>query len=189
MVQMFYYEQRGKCCRTLWKHHGRVLKVYLHVEDSWAETAGQSYILVKRPRWRLRRSSNRVMVMEVSGTKRRYGSGHFIDNCGSGTLWIRGSFCDKEEKNAYFKLSLSSAVSPADFHLGYCLTGVLERSGVKYAPYAITHMAFVKRNSQQQRENESQSQSQSSSSSPLRSHLSALASRLLKGVCKVYVRS
>ena len=27
MVQMFYYEQRGKCCRTLWKHHGRVLKV------------------------------------------------------------------------------------------------------------------------------------------------------------------
>ena len=125
-------------------------------------------------------------------TCRRYGHGHFIDNCGSGTLWIRGSFRgDKREdgKNddAFFKLSLSSAVSPSDFHLGYCLTGVLERSGLKYAPYAITHMAFVKRNPHEQQQKQSK-ESQSSSSS-LRSHLSSLASRLLKGVCKVYVRS
>jgi hypothetical protein len=46
------------------------LQVYLHVEDSWAETgAGQSYFLVSRPRWRWRRS-NGVNVTEVSGTKR-----------------------------------------------------------------------------------------------------------------------
>ena len=45
-------------------------QVFLHVEDSWAETAGQSYLLVKRPRWRWKRGSNRVLVMEVSGTNR-----------------------------------------------------------------------------------------------------------------------
>lgn len=32
-----------------------------------------------------------------------------------------------------------------DFHLGYCLTGVLERSVRKYDPYQVTHLAFVKR--------------------------------------------
>ena len=41
MVQMFYYEQRGKCCRTLWKHHGRVLKVSAQMSleaDSFGES-------------------------------------------------------------------------------------------------------------------------------------------------------
>ncbi len=27
MVQLFYYENRGKCCRKLWKHNGNTLKV------------------------------------------------------------------------------------------------------------------------------------------------------------------
>ena len=27
MVQMFYYENHGKCCKTLWKHDGKKLKV------------------------------------------------------------------------------------------------------------------------------------------------------------------
>ena len=27
MVQLFYYENRGKCCRKLWKHDGNKLKV------------------------------------------------------------------------------------------------------------------------------------------------------------------
>ena len=27
MVQLFYYENRGKCCRKLWKHDGDKLKV------------------------------------------------------------------------------------------------------------------------------------------------------------------
>lgn len=27
MVQLFYYENHGKCCKNLWKHDGKKLKV------------------------------------------------------------------------------------------------------------------------------------------------------------------
>lgn len=78
-----------------------------------------------------------------------------IDNNGTGALWIRGSLesCSKKDNNKqqqqqkYFKLSLSSDVSLSDFHMGYCMSGVMEQSGEKYSPYKITHLAFVKRSS------------------------------------------
>ena len=44
-----------------------------------------------------------------------------------------------------FQLSLTSKVSPEDFHLGYCLTGVLEKGPQKYSTYKVTHLAFVRR--------------------------------------------
>eukprot|EP00095_Tigriopus_kingsejongensis_P009032 maker-scaffold458_size165745-snap-gene-0.25 protein:Tk09032 transcript:maker-scaffold458_size165745-snap-gene-0.25-mRNA-1 annotation:"PREDICTED: uncharacterized protein LOC103509413" len=104
MVQMFYYEHRGKCCKKIWRHNGDKLKVYLHVEESWAETAGQTYLTLCSSWWK----SNRVVVCEVSGTKRRYGYGKVVDNCGKGTLWIRGQFHNKKTSNdpgPYFKVS------------------------------------------------------------------------------------
>ena len=33
MVQMFYYENHGKCCKTLWKHDGKKLKVSQSMND------------------------------------------------------------------------------------------------------------------------------------------------------------
>ncbi len=54
--------------------------------------------------------------------------------------------------SALFQLTLSSEVSECDFQLGYCLTGVLERAQAKYAPYAITHLAFVRRGKEDKHE-------------------------------------
>jgi len=80
-----------------------------------------------------------------------------MEGSNRGTLWIRGALkrrrklfptakiADSQCEDEYYKLSLTSQVSNEDFRQGYCMTGVVERSGRKYAPYAVTHMAFVKR--------------------------------------------
>lgn len=184
MVQMFYYEHRGKCCKKIWSHNGDPLKVYLHVEESWAETAGQSYLTLRPSWWK----SNRIIVSEVSGTKRRFGYGKMVDNCGKGTIWIRGHFHEKhpsKDSDPYFKLTLTSAISSEDFHLGYCLTGVLERSQQKYTPYQMTHLAFVRR-----REDSGSNGSSSSNNKPTPSQnfKSMLSSTFYKNICRVYHR-
>jgi len=45
----------------------------------------------------------------------------------------------------YFKLTLSTDVSNADFQLGYCMTGTMERGDRKSAVMEMTHYAMVKR--------------------------------------------
>ncbi|TRY80316.1 hypothetical protein TCAL_11741 [Tigriopus californicus] len=182
MVQMFYYEHRGKCCKKIWSHNGDPLKVYLHVEESWAETAGQSYLTLRPSWWK----SNRIIVSEVSGTKRRFGYGKMVDNCGKGTIWIRGHFHEKhpsKDSDPYFKLTLTSAISSEDFHLGYCLSGVLERSHQKYTPYQMTHLAFVRR-----REDAHPNCSASNKPTPSQNFKSMLSSTFYKNICRVYQR-
>lgn len=45
----------------------------------------------------------------------------------------------------YFKLTLSTDVSNADFQLGYCMTGTMERGDRKSGNMEMTHYAMVKR--------------------------------------------
>merc|ERR1711988_838750 len=115
------------------------LQVYLHAEESWAETAAHSHWLVKSSWWR----PKKLVVEEVMGTKRRSGLAKMIDN-GKGVLWIRGKFKD-HLPNPYFKLTLTSHVTEEDFQLGYSMSGHLERSFEKYISFQITHLAFVRR--------------------------------------------
>ena len=42
MVQMFYYENHGKCCKTLWKHDGKKLKVS-QIQIGYFEVAWLTY--------------------------------------------------------------------------------------------------------------------------------------------------
>jgi len=44
-----------------------------------------------------------------------------------------------------FKLTLSTDVTNADFQLGYCMTGTLERGDRKTGGLEMSHYAMVKR--------------------------------------------
>jgi len=86
----------------------------------------------------------------AGGTRRIRGKADMIDNDQQGVLWIRGAFNNTNDKNnknvnQYFRLSLTSHVSPEDFQMGYSMTGTVERSHNKYMGFQTTHMAFVRR--------------------------------------------
>jgi hypothetical protein len=66
----------------------------------------------------------------------------------------------------------------------------VERSSVKYAPYAVTHMAFVKRIQQQQQQPPKDNRENAEKNKGRRKkNFSSITSKLLKGVCKVYVKN
>jgi len=58
----------------------------------------------------------------------------------SGNFFVVGRFADAD-----FKLSLSTNVSNADFQLGYCMTGTLERGCRADGRMEMTHYAMIKR--------------------------------------------
>lgn len=43
------------------------------------------------------------------------------------------------------QLTLTTDVTTTDFHMGYCMSGCLERSVKKCSDFSQTHLAFVKR--------------------------------------------
>ncbi|KAK3092133.1 hypothetical protein FSP39_025453 [Pinctada imbricata] len=61
---------------------------------------------------------------------------------GSGAMVITGRFQDDAKQE--FRMTLTTNISNADFQLGYCLTGTLER-GDKKNNLQLTHYAMVKR--------------------------------------------
>merc|ERR1711988_1264932 len=151
------------------------LQVYLHAEESWAETAAHSHWLVKSSWWR----PKKLVVEEVMGTKRRSGLAKMIDN-GKGVLWIRGKFRDSLP-NPYFRLSLSSHVSSEDFQLGYSMSGHVARSFEKYISFQITHLAFVRRK-------DFQEPPASSTSEQNQKETTSKAARFVKNLCRVYIK-
>ncbi|KAK9303810.1 hypothetical protein QLX08_004672 [Tetragonisca angustula] len=66
MVQMFYYENRGKCCKKLLRYNGYPNKVLLFPEEGWARSASSSYWTLTPFWW----SRSRCKVVEVAGTRR-----------------------------------------------------------------------------------------------------------------------
>lgn len=105
----------------------------------WAQPALSSYWLLKTYWW----SRSRVKITEVTGSQRYQVKGKVI-NMKNGNLTISGKIKDKS--NSDFKMHLTSNVSNADFQLGYCVTGTLERGNKKTEKgMTLTHYAMIKR--------------------------------------------
>lgn len=140
MVQIFYYETRGKCFKKLLRHDGLPLKVLLFPYEGWAQPAVLSHwTLIKTSWW----SKKRCKIVEVCGTRKYTTTAKMVDQ-GNGGLLLKGRF----KKNASapdFRLRLSTNVSSMDFQKGYSLTGTLERGDRRRGGMQLTHFAMIKR--------------------------------------------
>lgn len=138
MVQLFYYETRGKGCRKVFNYEGYPTKVLLFPYEGWAQPAMMSYWLLKTYWW----SRSKCKVVEVTGSKKVSTKGKMVDK-GNGAAVITGKFKDIPLPD--FRMVLSTNVSNADFQLGYCVTGTLERGDKRKGELQLTHFAMVKR--------------------------------------------
>jgi len=185
MVQLFYYENRGRAARRILRHDSTLLggggwrwtagsrsstltggsdggggggggrdtdaggcRVLLYPDEGWARPAALSSLLLQPVWW----SRSRCRVLELCGTRRATAVGK-ISTAGNGNhVTVVGRF--KEDATAAgagatdgrdFKLTLSTDVTNADFQLGYCMTGTLERGNRKSGCMEMTHYAMVKR--------------------------------------------
>ena len=162
MVQLVYYESRGGCCRQALRREGQANRVLLFPYEGWARPASITYLILKVPWW----SRTRCKVVEVRGSQRTSGRGKIADS-GKGRVSISGRFKAPAagagpagqagqtgqagpagpagQQQTDFRLLLSTDVSNADFHLGYSITGVLERGDRKAGKLEMTHFAMIKR--------------------------------------------
>lgn len=138
MVQLFYYETRGKCCRKVFNYEGYPTKVLLFPYEGWAQPALITYWLLKTYWW----SRSKCKIIEVNGNKKVTTKGKMSEK-GNGMLCITGKF--KEGANPDFKMFLTTNVTTADFQLGYSITGTLERGDKQKGDVQLTHYAMVKR--------------------------------------------
>lgn len=106
--------------------------------EGWAQPALMSYWLLKSYWW----SRSRVKIIQVTGSQKITTKGRMADK-GSGSVVITGKF--KDINSPDFRMFLTTNVSNADFHLGYCVTGTLERGDKRKGDLQLTHFAMVKR--------------------------------------------
>ena len=139
MVQLFYYESRGKGCKKLFKHEGYPTKVLMFPYEGWAQPAMMSYWALKTPWW----SRSRCKIVEFNGTKKVATKGKMQEK-GKGKLVVTGSFKDQSDCPD-FCLTLTTNVSNADFQMGYSMTGTLERGNRHTGNMEMTHFAMIKR--------------------------------------------
>ncbi|KAK2159977.1 hypothetical protein LSH36_142g02015 [Paralvinella palmiformis] len=139
MVQLFYYETRGKNYYRLLKHEGHPSKILLFPYEGWARPACMTYWILDVPWW----SKKRCRVVEVCGTKKNTTKAKIV-NSGSGDMCVVGRF-KKTPFEPDFKLFLTTNVSNADFQLGYSMTGTLERGDRRKGNWQMTHYAMIKR--------------------------------------------
>lgn len=138
MVQLFYYENRGKCCRKVFNYEGYPTRVMLFPYEGWAHPVPVTYWTLKTYWW----NRSRCKIVEVSGTKRRSTKGKMADK-GSGAMVISGKF--KNTPSPDFRMTLTTNISNEDFQLGYCVTGTLERGDKKKGDLQLAQFAMVKR--------------------------------------------
>jgi hypothetical protein len=81
----------------------------------------------------------------VTGTRRLAATGRMTTSSGNGNFNVVGKFHDSSIGDRDFKLVLNTNVSNADFQLGYCMTGTLERGCRKEGRWEMTHYAMIKR--------------------------------------------
>ncbi|XP_014678999.1 PREDICTED: uncharacterized protein LOC106818840 [Priapulus caudatus] len=139
MVQIFYYENHGKCCRKILNYVGTPSKVLLYPDEGYVSSHQNAYWLLKTPWW----NRNRCKIVEVCGNRRTKTRAKVYDN-GHGMMYIRGRFRGKTDEPD-FLLCLTSKVSDEDFQLGYTMTGTLERGDVASGKFNLTHYAMIKR--------------------------------------------
>jgi len=139
MVQLFYYENRGKCAHRILRHDGRKCRVLLFPYEGWAQPASLSYWLIKTKWW----CRSRCQVVELYGNRKSSTVAKMAADNGTGGVCIVGKFNGSTQPD--FKLSLSTNVNNADFQLGYSMTGTLERGCRKEGRMEMTHFAMIKR--------------------------------------------
>ena len=86
-----------------------------------------------------------MLELQVTGTRRVSATGRMTSSSNSGSFVVVGKFRDPLLVDPDFKLSLSTNVSNADFQLGYCMTGTLERGCRADGRMEMTHYAMIKR--------------------------------------------
>lgn len=138
MVQLFYYENRGKACKKLLKYDGYPNKILLYPYEGWAQPALMTYWAIKKLWW----SRCFCKVVEVRGNDKTTTIGKMVEK-GKGQLYIKGKF--KKQNSPDFILRLTSDVSNQDFYQGYSMTGTLERGDKKKGVMEMTHFAMIKR--------------------------------------------
>ncbi|XP_070544209.1 uncharacterized protein [Ptychodera flava] len=138
MVQMFFYENRGGCCRKLITKIGCPTKILLYPYEGWAASAMHVYWTLKTKWW----SRSRCKIIEVCAGKKRSTKARIYDD-GNGLMFITGYF--KESKMPDFELVLTSHVTKQDFQAGYILTGTLERGNKQLNDMQLTHFAMIQR--------------------------------------------
>ena len=137
MVQLFYYETRGKCCRKVFSYHGYPARVLLFPYEGWAQPALITYWLLKKSWW----SRSTCKIIEITGSRKNTAKAKMQDK-GNGTTVITGRFKGHQVASPDFRMVLTTNVSNADFQMGYCVTGTLERGK---GELQLTHYAMVKR--------------------------------------------
>ncbi|CAG7823885.1 unnamed protein product [Allacma fusca] len=138
MVELVYYELRGRSCRKILRRNGSPHKLLLFPEESWARSATTAYWLLSVSWW----SRSRCRITEVSGSQKRSARAK-IHEIEDSTLCIIGSFKTGAEPD--FKLVLTSDVAQEDFNMGYSLTGLLERGDRRKYGLQPSHFVAVRR--------------------------------------------
>ncbi|KAK6171332.1 hypothetical protein SNE40_019545 [Patella caerulea] len=138
MVQLFYYETRGKCCRKVFSYEGCPTKVLMFPYEGWAQPALITYWLLKTYWW----SRSKCKIVEVTGPKKTSTKGKMVDK-GNGTMIITGRF--KDSSSPDFRMFLTTNISHGDFQMGYCVTGTLERGDKRKSELQLTHYSMIKR--------------------------------------------
>lgn len=105
MVQLFYYETRGKNFKKLISYEGIPFRVSLFPNEEVGSSLN-SYWIVKIPWWR----KTTAKILEVSGGHYRYANAKVI-NEGNGNILIKGQF-KLENNKSKFKQLLEYVNSP-----------------------------------------------------------------------------
>lgn len=144
MVQLFYYETRGQPVRKLLRREGSTKKILLFPYEGWAQPASAIYWILKTNWW----SKTHCKITQVSGTKKLTTSAKMSTSSKPNTMVIVGRFKDLPSETSWFRLSLTTDVSNADFQMGYSMVGFLERGPRWDNPSSqmqMTHFAMIKR--------------------------------------------
>ncbi|OQV14691.1 hypothetical protein BV898_11067 [Hypsibius exemplaris] len=147
MVQLFYYEQRGKNCRKIlnYKNGRRPSKIFLYPDESYVKSGLNRHWILKTTWW----SRNHCRIIEViAGVARRETKGRIFNHAPSGVMFIQGRFKagdDDDGETPDFCMKLTSEISAEDFRAGYSMTGILEQGNFDEARSSLTHYAMIKR--------------------------------------------
>ena len=115
MVQLFYYENRGKNCRKILNYQGRPSKIFLYPDESFVANGGKrSHWILKTTWW----SANYCKIIEVvAGVRQRETRGHIYNHPTSGIMYIEGRFKDDREMPD-FCMKLTSQIFRGRFSSG-----------------------------------------------------------------------
>ncbi|KAF6029251.1 hypothetical protein EB796_012434 [Bugula neritina] len=98
MVQLFYYENRGKNVRKLLSYEGAPFRVNLYPSEDIGSTA-TCYWVVRLPWW----NHSKAQIVEVCGTHYRYATAKLRDQ-GEGNFVLKGHYKDSDHKHKFRQL-------------------------------------------------------------------------------------